>query len=277
MQVSNLNIFIAFFAGLVSFLSPCVLPLVPAYIGYMSGSAVSLAGGAKASMGARVSEGVRVSGVNVSTAVADPPPKWAVVSHALVFVLGFTLVFVVVIGGLDGALSYALQDNKRILQQVMGIVLLVLGLHMMGILKIPFLNYDTRRFSRPTGNIGYLQSFLIGTGFALGWTPCVGPVLTGIFTLSLNGKQLEALPLFLAYSLGLGVPFILTALAMGQVSTALKKLTRRTFSLQIGGWQVLDHVNVVSLVSGGLLIMMGLLVFTNTLTILAPAVNWFNI
>ncbi len=277
MQVSNLNIFIAFFAGLVSFLSPCVLPLVPAYIGYMSGSAVSLAGGAKASMGARVSAGVRVSGVNVSTAVADPPPKWAVVSHALVFVLGFTLVFVVVIGGLAGALSYALQDNKRILQQVMGIVLLVLGLHMMGILKIPFLNYDTRRFSRPTGNIGYLQSFLIGTGFALGWTPCVGPVLTGIFTLSLNGKQLEALPLFLAYSLGLGVPFILTALAMGQVSTALKKLTRRTFSLQIGGWQVLDHVNVVSLVSGGLLIMMGLLVFTNTLTILAPAVNWFNI
>jgi cytochrome c-type biogenesis protein len=157
------------------------------------------------------------------------------------------------------------------------VLLVVFGLHMMGVLRIPFLNYDTRRLSRPSGNLSYLQSFLIGVGFALGWSPCVGPVLGGIFGLSTTVGPLGAFPLFLAYSLGLGVPFILTALAMGQVSTALKRLTRRTFSLRIGGWQVLDHANVISLVGGGLLILMGLLVFTNTLTILAPAVNWFNI
>ena len=265
METQAPNILLSFFAGLVSFLSPCVLPLVPAYIGYMSGSALAAARGGASAGGVR------------TAAMSSTHARWVVLAHSLVFVLGFTLVFVVVIGGLAGALSYALQDNRRILQQIMGVVLIVFGFHMLGVINIPFLNYTRRLEVRPASNLGYLRSFLIGTGFAIGWTPCIGPVLGSVFTISINGDQWGAFPLFLAYSLGLGVPFIITALAMGQISAGLKKLTRHSFSLKVGNWKLIDQVNVISIVSGVLLIFMGVLIFSNWLTILAPAVTWFNI
>lgn len=266
METQTPNIILAFLAGLLSFLSPCVLPLVPAYIGYMSGSALAAARGTTSP----------ASGGTAAATMSSGHARWVVLAHSLVFVLGFTIVFVVVIGGLAGALSDVLRDNRRILQQVMGVVLVVFGFHMLGVINIPFLNYTRRLEVRPATNFGYLRSFLIGTGFAIGWTPCIGPVLSSVFTLSLNGKQMEAFPLFLAYSLGLGVPFIITALAMGQVSAGLKKLTRQSFSLKIGNWKLMDRVNVISVVSGVLLIFMGVLIFSNWLTILAPAVSWFD-
>ena len=119
-----------------------------------------------------------------------------------------------------------------------------------------------------TSNLGYFRSFLIGLGFAIGWTPCVGPTLGLMFTLVLKNKQADAFPLFLAYSLGLGIPFLLAGFAMGQVSSALKKLTRRTYSLDLGSWKLVDRVDIVSLVGGLLLVVVGVLVFTNALTIL---------
>lgn len=257
------SLLIALFAGLVSFLSPCVLPLVPAYIGYMSGSALAVARG-----GPSPSEGGTATMSNSSA-------RWVVMGHALLFVLGLTIVFVLLIGGLAGTFSFLLKEKKLVLQQVMGVMLIIFGLHSIGAINIPFLNYTRRLDIRPAENLGYLRSFLIGLGFGVGWTPCVGPTLGAIFTLALNGQESQAFLPALAYSLGLGIPFLLTAMAMGRISSGLKKLTRRSYSLRVGNWSVIDQVNIISLVSGVLLVVMGLLVFTNSLTILtALAPNW---
>lgn len=257
------SLLIALFAGLISFLSPCVLPLVPAYIGYMSGSALAVARGGEA-----------VSTGGTAT-MSSSSARWVVMGHALLFVLGLTIVFVVLIGGLAGTFSFLLKEKKLVLQQVMGVMLVIFGLHSIGAINIPFLNYTRRLDVRPSANLGYARSFLIGLGFGVGWTPCVGPTLGAIFTLALNGKESQAFLPSLAYSLGLGIPFLLTAMAMGRVSAGLKKLTRRSYSLRLGSRTIIDQVNIISLVSGILLIGMGLLVFTNSLTVLtALAPNW---
>ncbi len=251
-------LYVAFFAGLLSFLSPCVLPLVPAYIGYLSGSAVTVArGGGTATM-------------------TQTTARWIVLANAFLFVLGFTIVFAI-IGNLAGAFSTALASNRRMVQYVAGAMLVVFGLHMVGLIRIQFLDYTRRLDVRPANNLGYVRSFLIGLGFGVGWTPCIGPTLGLIFTLAMSGNTGDAFLPFIAYSIGLGVPFLLTALAMGQISGALKRLTRRSFSLKLGGVTLIDQVNIVSLVSGALLIIMGVLVFTNSVTVLAPSLTWFNV
>jgi cytochrome c-type biogenesis protein len=307
----------AFLFGLVSFLSPCVFPLIPAYIGYLSGPAVMAgrksrgprpgSGGRMAAQGRPMARGeggasgaaapattvrsvaaagavTMPVGASGSATVAAPAvttqrpfswraffrsPRWVVFAHALLFVIGFSFVFVVVIGGLAGQLSYFLQDNKRGVQYVSGAVLVIFGLHSIGLIRIPFLDYTRRLDVRPSENLGYFRSLLIGLGFGAGWTPCVGGPLTAMFTMALNQQQAEAFPLFLAYSLGLGIPFLIVALALGQVSKWLKKITRRTFTIKLGNWTAVDQVNVISFVSGILLIVMGYLVFTNALTILS--------
>jgi cytochrome c-type biogenesis protein len=254
------TLYLAFFAGLLSFLSPCVLPLVPAYLGYLSGTAVITA-----------RTGVSAEG---TAAMSRNSARWTVMTHALVFVLGFTFVFVVIIGGLAGALSTVLRDNKETIEKILGVLLVIFGLQMMGLINISFLNY-TRRLGdqmRPQGNVSYFRSLLIGMGFAAGWTPCIGPTLGLIFTMGLNGQQWQALLPALAYSLGLGIPFMLAALALGQISTGIKRLTRRMYSFKLGNWTLIDQVNIVSLVSGVLIVLMGLLVLTGSLTVLN---QWF--
>lgn len=268
-------LYVAFAAGILSFLSPCVLPLVPAYIGYLSGSAVrSQARPAVAAAGAgRGSAAASVAAANT---------RWMILVHALIFVLGFTLVFAI-IGGLVGSMRDVLIgqnpwfniSNRRLLQYVMGVMLMVFGLHMIGLINVPFLNYERRLGDklRPGSNLGYLRSFLIGVGFGVGWTPCIGPTLGLIFTMSIGGQQSEAVLPFLAYSFGLGIPFLLTAMAMGRISAGLKKLTRRSYTVKIGTWTAIDRVNIVSLVSGGLLVAMGLLTFFDLVTLIAPPVQ----
>ncbi len=211
--------------------------------------------------------------------MSNTSARWIVMAHAVLFVVGFSIVFVVVIGGLAGALSDLLKSNRLIVEKVMGLLLLVFGLHMLGVINIPFLNY-TRRLGdqvRPPSNFGYFRSLLIGIGFGAGWTPCIGPTLGAIFTLALNGEEGQAFPLFLAYSIGLGIPFLIAGMAMGQISAGLKKLTRRMYSLKLGNWTIIDQVNIVSLVSGILIIIMGLLVFTNSLTLLNQIAPGFGI
>src|SRR5436305_8224733 len=146
MQTSSLNIFVAFFAGLVSFLSPCVLPLVPAYIGYLSGPAVMTAASSSRAGG-------ETATMQLSTA------RWRVFAHSALFVLGFTIIFVVVIGGLAGQLSDLLRENRLVVQKIMGVLLVVFGLFMLHVVNIPFLNYtrcaDTAM--RSIGSSGYLR------------------------------------------------------------------------------------------------------------------------
>jgi cytochrome c-type biogenesis protein len=260
MNSASPDIFIAFLAGLLSFLSPCVFPLVPAYIGYLGGPTV---------MGAMSVASGKRKAANVSVAAATSQARWTALLHTFLFVLGFTFVFVVVIGGLAGQLSDLMRENRRLIQYIMGVVLVVFGLHMLRVINISFLDYTRRLEVRPTSNLGYFRSFFIGLGFAIGWTPCIGPTLTLMFNLVLNNQQSQAFPLFLAYSLGLGIPFLLAALAIGQVSSALKKVTRRTWTFRLGNWTVIDQANIMSLLSGVLLIVMGVLIFTNSLTFLS--------
>lgn len=254
------SLFIAFLAGLLSFVSPCVLPLIPAYVGYLGGSVVTNARRTRA-----------------EAAMAPPNIRLIAMMHSLMFVLGFTFIFVVVVGSLAGAVSELFRAQRQLIQWVMGLLLIVFGLNAMGILKIPFLDYTRRLDIRPAQNLGYVRSFLIGMGFAIGWTPCISYWLGILITLSLNGEPGQAFVPFLAYSIGLGIPFLLAGLAMGQISGWLKKVTRKMYTFRIGNWTVIDHVNIVSLVSGVFLIIMGLLIVTNSMAFLAQWAPAFDL
>lgn len=197
--MSNINIGIAFFAGVASFLSPCVFALVPAYIGYLSGRSVAGADGEKRSGSLHT------------------------LSHGLVFVLGFSVVFVILgaLAGALGGLRYAVTD---ILVKVGGVVVILFGLHMTRILRIPFLDYDLRPQSQPDRNRGYISSALMGVFFSAGWAPCVGPVLGAILTLSFNqGGSAQGALLLAAYSAGLAIPFLLAATQIGWVTTIIRR------------------------------------------------------
>jgi cytochrome c-type biogenesis protein len=238
-ETPSANIFLALFAGFVSFASPCVLPLVPIYLGYMSGAAMQQ-GQVQA-------------------------PRWRLVLHALSFVAGFSFIFIL-LGASVGLLSDWLLEYRQQLQIFTGIMLIVFGLHTLGVFQIGFLNMERRAEFRPSKNLGYLRSVLIGTGFALGWTPCVGPMLGLMIGLSMQGETAQALPLFVAYSLGLGIPFVLAALLAGQLTIWMRKVMMRTFDIRLAGRTLLAGLNPISLVSGILLLFMGGLLMMDRVT-----------
>ncbi len=218
-------ILIALSAGLLSFFSPCVLPMVPIYIGYLSGAAVTPAG--------------------VVTARRDA------VAHAAAFVLGFTLIFVAIWSALS-ALTYVL--SKSDLGHIAGVILIIFGIHFMGIVRIPFL-YQEARVEVRHRPLGYPTSLLTGMAFAAGWTPCIGPTLSGVIALATQeATVLQGTGLLIAYSMGLGIPFLLTALALGSASQWLKKFS--------------PYLRYVEIASGVLLLVMGLLLITDQFQIL---------
>jgi cytochrome c-type biogenesis protein len=207
MDFSQITIGLAFLAGLASFLSPCVFSLVPAYVGYLGGRA---AGGE-----------------------TTEKNRWITFSHGLAFVLGFSAVFVT-LGMTTSAFGHLLYDTREILTKVGGIVVIVFGLHMTGVFRIPFLEYDTRVQQLPDRKWGYLSSALMGVFFSAGWSPCVGPVLGAILTLALNGGSIsQGAVLLSAYSAGLAIPFLLAALGIGWVSTTLRKYGKITHYVEI--------------------------------------------
>jgi cytochrome c-type biogenesis protein len=257
------DLFLSFLAGLLSFLSPCVFPLVPVYLGYLSGPAVMAARAASAQGGT----------ATMSTTAA----RWVVMGHALMFMLGFTFVFGAIFGSLASVLNDFFFDNRDVINWIMGTMLIVFGLHSVGLIRIKFFDYTRRLDLRPSQNLGYLRSLIIGIAFAVGWTPCTSFQLGLIITLAKNGEPGQAFIPFLIYSLGFGVPFLLAALALGQISAGLKRITRRTYFLKIGNWTVIEQVNIISLVSGLILILMGILVLTNALGVLSTITPPINI
>jgi cytochrome c-type biogenesis protein len=197
MQLGNITLGLAFLAGVASFLSPCVFALVPAYVGYLGGRAA----------GGEATEGSR----------------WVTFSHGLAFVLGFSVVFIT-LGVAASSVGRLLYDLREVLAKVGGVVVIIFGLHMIGVFRIPFLEYDTRVQRLPDRKWGYLSSALMGVFFSAGWSPCVGPVLGAILTLALNGGSVSLGAVMLtAYSEGLAIPFLLAALGIGWVSTALRR------------------------------------------------------
>jgi cytochrome c-type biogenesis protein len=254
----------AFAAGILSFLSPCVLPLVPAYVAHLTGTAATLEPGRS--------------------------DRRETVSHAMAFVLGFTVVFTI-IGASVGFIaavfsdgdSYAVRDAIPALQKVGGVVLIIMGLNLIGVIRIPFL-YRTYSFETATSGparvgatagggttasgmsggswygLNYAKSFGIGSAFALGWTPCIGPVLGAILTLSATSADVwQGGYLLLVYSLGLGVPFIITGLAVVPMTRFFRRIR--------------GIMPVIEIVTGAMIIAVGVLLFFDELTIFN---SWFS-
>jgi len=201
MDFGNIGLGLAFLAGLASFLSPCVFALVPAYIGYLGGRSAS------------------TSGLGESN-------RLITFTHGLAFVLGFSAVFIL-LGLGASALGSLLYDLRSVLTKIGGVVVVVLGIHMIGIIRIPFLHYDTRRQEIPDPKLGYLSSALLGVFFSAGWSPCVGPILGAILTLSLSSASvLQGGQLLAAYSAGLAIPFLVAATQISLVTMALRRYGR---------------------------------------------------
>jgi cytochrome c-type biogenesis protein len=230
MDIFNVSAGIAFLAGLASFLSPCVLSLVPAYIGYLGGRAAGGENNAK--------------------------NRWITFSHGVAFVLGFTLVFLL-FNIIASALGGLLFDIRNWVAKIGGLIVVVFGMHMIGVFRIPFLEYDVRMHSSVNQNMGYLSSVLMGVFFSAGWSPCVGPVLGTILTLSANGGNVWVGTLLgLAYSAGLAIPFLVAALGIGWVTTILRKYGK-----------VMRYVEIIM---GVLLVVIGILLITGKFALLAP-------
>lgn len=227
MNPSQLSIGIAFLAGLVSFLSPCVLPLVPIYLAQLVGQSVYQAG-----------------------EYTTTSRRLVTFSHAALFVIGFTLAFVA-LGATASSLGNLLRLYRDPLREIGGVLLVILGLHLTGILKMPFL-YTQKRIEFRPERPSYPASFLIGLIFALAWTPCVGPILGSILVLAENTATLQSgVIMLLSYSLGLGIPFLLMGLGLNHFSYLLKKLK--------------PCLGKIEVTTGILMITLGVVVFFNLL------------
>jgi cytochrome c-type biogenesis protein len=221
----------AFAAGFLSFISPCVLPLIPGYISFVSG--------------------VSVEEMRSDRAAASSRAQ--VFLTSLIFVLGFSLVFVA-LGASATAVGKFLFARLPLLSKIAGVVLILFGLHTMGVFRMAFLDQEKRVHTqrKPAGPLGAL---LVGIAFAFGWTPCIGPILGGILAIAGSKNTIQEGVILLAiYSLGLGIPFLLTSLAINQFLGAAKKIRR--------------YYHAVEMTSGGLLIAIGVLILTGQLTII---------
>lgn len=232
-----LTALIAFGAGIASFLSPCVLPLVPAYIGHLAGTSVS--------------------------EERDTEATLRTVAHAAFFVLGFSAVFVLLWASI-GLVGWAIQGYTFYLRYIGGAILVVLGLHVAGIFRLRWLNQERRIYVDRSRPRSYLTSWLVGITFAAGWTPCIGPILAGIIALATTRDTVGQGSLLLAvYSAGLGIPFLLTAIGLSRAVPILRWMNR--------------HAHTVEVVSGGFLIVVGVLLFTNTFALLNAYFAWIPI
>ena len=234
----SVSVTMAFIAGVVSFLSPCVLPIVPSYVTFITGMTL-----------------------DELTARGTASARAKAALHAFLFVLGFTLVFVT-LGATATVFGAVLQRSLPLLQQVGGVVIVLFGLYLVGLLRLPALMRDRRVHlaSRPAGLAG---SVLVGVAFGAGWTPCVGPVLASILLYAGTTATMGTGMLLLgAYAIGLGIPFFVAAVALNWYVAGARRLTR---------W-----LRPVEVVAGTLLIAVGVLLFTGRFTALSAYLAGFG-
>ncbi len=209
MVTANVSAGLAFLAGLASFLSPCVFALIPAYIGYLSGRSIAAAQ-------------TNHNKIN----------KFFTLLHGLAFILGFSAVFLT-LGLTMSAVGSLLYDFRTVLAKVGGVIVVVFGLHMTGLVRLSFLEYDLRPQTKTQQNRSLLSSALLGVTFSAGWSPCIGPVLGMILTLAINsGSVNQGLMLLSFYSAGLAVPFLLAALGIGWVTNLIRKYGKVMFYIE---------------------------------------------
>lgn len=235
-QGNDISFIFAFAAGFLSFVSPCVFPLIPSYVSYITGISFEdlIEGG----------EEKNVTKVCLLNSIA--------------FILGFTIVFVS-LGASSSYFGSFLRDYKDIIMKAGGVLIIVFGLFIMRIIKFDFINRD-KKFHFEEKPAGYFGSVLVGIVFAAGWTPCIGPVLGSILSLAATeGSLTFGVQLLFVYSLGLGVPFLITSLALNTFIRHMPKVTR--------------NMRLITNVSGIVLIIVGVLLLTDRFTILS---SWFQ-
>lgn len=225
-DTTSVGVVVAFFAGLLSFLSPCVLPLVPSYVSFITG---------------------------MSLEDVERSRRTALV-HSLLFVAGFTLIFLV-LGAAATALGQLMRGFDEWLARIGGVLVIIFGLFLLGVIRIDALGREGRLHlaDKP---LGYLGTMFVGIAFGAGWTPCIGPVLGSILTFAASeGSMREGLLLLSAYSLGLAIPFVLAAVALGRFFVVF-------------GW-IRRHLGLMNRIAGVMLILVGVLMVTDRFTLLA--------
>ena len=226
--MANIPILVAFFAGIVSFLSPCILPIIPGFLAYLAGESSSNA--------------------------AAKPSRWSIFLNSFFFVLGFSIVFALLGVLLNGVLAHVAYSVQSWLAWIGGTIVIFFGLYLMGFFRIPFLETDHKMAATTKFQSRYLTSLLFGFAFAAGWTPCVGPVLGGILGIAASAPG-EAFWLLLSYAIGLGIPFLIVGLFVAQSANIINKYAAK-----------LEYVNPVF---GAILVVLGVLVFTQDLPLIA--------
>ena len=233
MDGSSLGIAIAFSTGLLSFLSPCVLPLIPSYVTFITGLSL---------------EDVQKS-------------RRTALIHSLLFILGFTLIFLA-LGATATALGQLLNYQRIWISRIGGLLIIVFGLYMLGVFNISLFSRE-RRVHIADKPVGYLGTLLVGVAFGAGWTPCIGPILGSILTYAASSADLaRGVWLLLAYSLGLAVPFLLSAIAVERFLDFFTRMKR--------------HMNWITRTSGVLMVAVGILMMTNYFTVLAGLLNQYT-
>jgi cytochrome c-type biogenesis protein len=241
-------------AGLGSFLSPCILPIIPGFLSYLSSSSIKEANSER-----KEKEGGGVDGDKANQKgqmmFVTKKVRINIFINTIYFVLGFSLIFSVlgvILNSVFAATSIG-NNFQQYLSYIGGIVIAAFGANLLLSLKIRRLNFERRLTKIPKFKTSYITSFVFGIAFAAGWTPCVGPILGSTFALAATNPG-TAYNLLLAYSLGLGVPFLLTGAFFSQATGIIKKMTK--------------HLKYFNLIMGGILIIIGILIFSNQLTLL---------
>jgi cytochrome c-type biogenesis protein len=241
----DLTLATAFVAGVISFLSPCVLPVVPAYLGQLGV--------------------ITVAGVPAGTTDLLGTRRWRALRAALAFVLGFGAIFTLL--GLTVYVGGSIGVSLPLLRQAGGLILIVLGLNMMGVLHLSTLARSWRPLDRAAARrsgsglaASPVGAFGLGAIFAIGWTPCIGPTLGAILGLASLGPSAQAVALFVFYSLGLAIPFLALALTLDRAPALVRPLLR--------------HSRTVEIVGGGLIVMIGAAMVFDWLFVLAATFSW---
>jgi cytochrome c-type biogenesis protein len=236
METEQITYIGAFVAGLLSFLSPCVLPLIPSYITY-------------------------ITGLSFSDLDAEHPTsvvRRKTMLHSLAFICGFTVVFVL-LGASATYIGSFLKENMELLRKGGGVLIIVFGIHVTGLVPLKWL-LGEKRVSLKQKPTGFLGSFLVGLAFAAGWTPCIGPILASILMIAATEEHVgQGIVLLLLYSVGLGIPFLLSSLALHRFISIFNRFKR--------------HIRLFEIVTGFFLIFVGILIFSNWLSRLAGYAN----
>lgn len=236
METPNISYISAFVAGLLSFLSPCVLPLIPSYITY-------------------------ITGLSFGDLDAEHPThlvRRKTLLHSLSFIAGFTVVFVL-LGASATLLGNFMQQHMDLIRKLGGVLVVLFGIHVTGLVPLKWL-LGERRVSLKHKPAGFVGSFLVGLAFAAGWTPCIGPILASILMIAATEEKVgQGVVLLLLYSIGLGIPFLLSSLALHRFIVLFNRFKK--------------YIRLFEIITGLFLIVVGVLIFTNWLSVLAGYAN----